>query len=504
MSFALRDLSKFNDIVIQCHDNPDADTLASGFSLFRYLQKLGKSPRLIYGGTNPIQKSNLLLMVENLHIPAEHVPVLDRKPELLITVDCQYGESNVSVFEAETISTIDHHQLTGPPPVLSEVKTNYGSCSTVMFELLQKEGIDINDDQDVATALYYGLMTDTGNFAEISHPADKDLRDYAKFSQRDLLMFRNSNISREELKIAGDALKNAIYDDVYHYGIIEAMPCDPNILGLIGDMFLEVDILKCCVVYSRLPFGVKLSVRSCAKEIKASELASYLSDGFGGGGGHLIKAGGLINRDPLENAGIPYTEEGIRNLINGRMRRYFAESEVIYAGDYTVDLNTVRRYRKLEVPVGYVKVTDLANPGEKIMIRTLEGDVDVTVENDLYIILGIDGEIYPCKEKRFENSYRVIDVAYDYPAEYPPTVVNSITGERIEILPFAKSCVALGGKGIYARELDHRVKVFTTWDPDKYYLGVPGDYLAMRADDLKDVYVIAKDIFVRSYEGIGE
>lgn len=504
MSFALRDLSKFNDIVIQCHDNPDADTLASGFSLLRFLKKLGKTPRLIYGGQSAIQKSNLLLMLSNLHIPVEHVQELDHKPELLITVDCQYGESNVTVFEAENIATIDHHQLSGEPPLLSEVKTNYGSCSTVMFELLQKEGININEDEDVATALYYGLMTDTGNFAEVSHPADKDLRDYAQFSTNDILMFRNANISKDELKIAGDALNNAIYDDAYHYGIIEAMPCDPNILGLIGDMFLEVDILKSCVVYATLPFGVKLSVRSCAKEIKASELASYLTEGFGGGGGHLVKAGGLLNRDLLEKAGIPYTEEGVKSLILDRMRRYFTESEVIYAGDYAVDLNTVHRYRKLEVPVGYVKATDLSAPGEKIMIRTLEGDVDVTVEDDLYIILGIDGEIYPCKEKRFENSYRLIDIPYDYPADYPPTVVNSLTGDRIEILPFAKSCVALGGKGIYARELDHRVKVFTTWDPDKYYLGVPGDYLAMRADDLKDVYVIAKNIFKRSYEGIGE
>ncbi|MBR3039153.1 MAG: DHH family phosphoesterase [Lachnospiraceae bacterium] len=504
MAFALRNFNSFDSIVIQCHDNPDADTLGSGYALWWYLKKLGKSPRLIYGGRNPISKSNLLLMTDNLHIPVEYVEELDYVPNLLITVDCQYNESNVTHFDAENIAIIDHHQLTGDPPKLSEVKSNYGSCSTVMFELLQKEKIDINENPDVATALYYGLMTDTGNFAEISHPADKDLRDYARFSQGDILMFRNANISREELQIAGDALKNAIYDDTHHYGVIEALPCDPNILGLIGDMFLEVDILKCCIIYTRLPFGVKISVRSCVKEVKASELASYLTEGFGGGGGHLIKAGGLLNRDLLEKAGIEYSDEGIRNLIQSRMRRYFTDTEIIYAGNYTVDLNSVQRFRKLEVPVGYVKATDLAETGDKIMIRTLEGDVDVTVEDDLYIILGIDGEIYPCREKRFENSYRLIDIPYDYPAEYPPTVLKTLTGERIEILPFAKSCVTLGGKGIYARELDHRVKVFTSWDPEKYYLGVPGDYLAMRADDLKDVYVIAKDIFVRSYEAIGE
>ena len=52
---------------------------------------------------------------------------------------------------------------------------------------------------------------------------------------------------------------------------------------------------------------------------------------------------------------------------------------------------------------------------------------------------------------------------------------------------------------IYARELDHRVKGFTAWDPDKYYLGVEGDYLAVRADDLTDIYIIAKSVFERTY-----
>ena len=30
----LKDLLSFNDIVIQCHDNPDADALGSGYALF--------------------------------------------------------------------------------------------------------------------------------------------------------------------------------------------------------------------------------------------------------------------------------------------------------------------------------------------------------------------------------------------------------------------------------------------------------------------------------------
>ena len=52
---------------------------------------------------------------------------------------------------------------------------------------------------------------------------------------------------------------------------------------------------------------------------------------------------------------------------------------------------------------------------------------------------------------------------------------------------------------IYARKLEKRYKVFTAWDPDKYYLGKEGDYLAVREDDLSDFYIIAANIFVKTY-----
>ncbi len=498
MSLRLTDLLQFDDIVIQCHDNPDADALASGFAIKWYLDRNGKSARFVYSGRRPVTKSNLVLMIEKLHIPVDYVTELD-KPELLVCVDCQQGESNVTFFDAENIAVIDHHQVSGTLPEMSEVRSNYGSCSTVIYELMCSEGIDINENADLATALYYGLMTDTGGFEEISHPADKDLRDYSKPRQSNIIQFRNSNLSKEEMIIAGDALKNAYYNDEKAFAIVAARPCDPNILGVISDMILEVDTMDTCLVYNLLPFGVKISVRSCVKEVKASELAAYITSGFGGGGGHLVKAGGLLKKELLENAGIKYEIEDIARFLDERMNKYFEESEVIYAGRHKEDISKLEHYAKIDVKMGYVRAADLVEPGTKVMIRTLEGDVDVTVEEDVYIVIGVDGEIWPIAKKKFEATYDELDEEYIFPGEYPPTIVDVITGDRKELLPYAKSCIARGGSGIYARELDHRVKVFTTWDKDKYYLGTAGDYLAVRTDDLSDVYVIARNIFNKTY-----
>ena len=499
MALKLSNLLEYENIVIQCHDNPDADALASGFSLQWYLRNKGKNPRFIYGGKYPVSKSNLVLMQDELGIEAEFVTELE-KPELLVTVDCQYGESNVTKFDAENVAVIDHHQVSGKLPEMSEVRSSYGACATVMYELLKDEGIDVNSDENISTAMYYGLLTDTNSFAEIFHPSDKDLRDFANFNNSDITHFRNSNLSRDELRIAGDALKNAIYNDKYLYSIVEAEPCDPNILGIISDMLLEVDSVETCLVYSILPFGVKISVRSCIKEVKASELAAFVAQGLGGGGGHLVKAGGFLQKDLIEAEGYSFTPKEIEKLMSLRMEEYYKNSEVIYAGTYEEDISKLKKYMKKSVEVGFVDASKLAPIGTTITIRTLEGDVDVKVEDDLYIIIGVAGEVYPCRKAKFEKAYKVVEGEYVFPGEYPPTVVNAMTGDRIALLPYAAKCIATGGSGIYARVLDKRVKVFTAWDRDKYYLGVEGDYLAVSVDDLSDVYVIAKDIFAKTYE----
>lgn len=498
MSINLNELLKYEDIVIQCHDNPDADAIASGFALHTFFSEKCKKVRFVYSGKFEIRKSNLVLMVESLEIPIEYVKELD-KPSLLITVDCQYGESNVTRFEADNIVVIDHHQISAEIPEMSDVRSGYGACATVVWDLLLGAGFDATENDGLATALYYGLYTDTNAFAELHHPADKDLRDITNVKKSLITLFKNSNLSMDELRIAGNALKKAVMVEEYRYALVEAEPCDPNILGIISDMLLEVDSVDNCLVYSVLDFGVKISVRSCIATVQANELAGFIAEGLGGGGGHLVKAGGFLKKDLIEKQGFAYNTDAVRNMLVERMNDYFSNSVILYAGEHIEDVSHLKEYVKKRVKVGYVNSTDLAPSGTKIVVRTLEGDVDIATDDNTYIIIGVKGEIYPSKKDKFEKGYEYSDEEYVFEGEYAPAVLASETGDRMELLPLAKSCYSNGGSAIYARELENRTKVFTSWDTEKYYLGKPGDFLATRKDDLTDIYVIAREIFFMTY-----
>lgn len=491
----LSELNRFEHIVIQCHDNPDADAIASGYGVYLYLKSQGRQASLIYGGRERIRKANLLLMISALHIPIEYCEGMP-EAELLVTVDCQYGEGNVTHFDARHVAVLDHHFDMGHAADFKEIRSSYGSCAALVWQLLLQEGFPVQEDRDLSTALYYGLYMDTNSLSEISHPMDKDLRDSVKFHESLMLQLRNTNLSLEEMQIAAEALKAYEYHKEGHFAIVRTQPCDPNILGFISDLMLQVDIVDLCVIYCELPYGVKLSVRSCIRTVRANELAEYLVEGTGNGGGHAQKAGGFIPKSNLELAAGTCD---VGKYLYERMEKYCGSYEILYAKDYKFCADGMKRYEKLPGKIGFVRLAELLAAGTPVLIRTLEADFDMTVEEDVYVMIGVRGEVYPIRREKFEQSYRETAGGFDITADYLPSVHVKSDGSILELLPYARACVPAKGAAIYAKPLDHTVKVFTAWDEDNYMLGREGDYLAVRTDDRKDVYIIAAAIFEESY-----
>lgn len=495
----LTDYLNYRQIVIQCHDNPDADTIASGFALYTYFSQKGISTRLIYSGRFRIHKSNLVLMIEKLSIPIEYVEAntLSLQEELLITVDCQYGAGNVTLFPALHTAVIDHHQIEIASLEDSVIMSNFGSCSTIVWQLLTQAGMDFDLYPDVSTALYYGLFTDTLQFSEIYNPADKDMRDSLTYTKSTISQLRNCNLSASELEIAGIAMIRMIYNDANRYSLIKSQPCDPNILGLISDMCIQVDNVDTCVVYNELNDGIKYSVRSCVKETNASDFAVFLADGIGSGGGHLEKAGGFISRRKYD---LQYPGYHTEAYFSERIQEYYNSFDIIDAKTASIDMTGMKQYKKKKLPVGYVIPTDILPIGTPITIRTLEGDIDTTISDDMYIMVGIQGEVYTNSKEKFNRSYRKIDAPYDLNVSYKPTVKNRLDGSMVALDHYVRSCIPSGEVVIKAKPLTKAVKVFTAWYTEKYMLGNIGDYIAVRSDDLHDIYVIENNIFQITYE----
>ncbi len=505
----LSSLLDYNSIVIQCHDNPDADAICSGYVLYRYFLAHDKKVRFIYSGNLQISKSNLVYLIKRLHIPIEYTTTLKTKPDLLIMTDCQYAEGNVRKFGAKEIAVIDHHQVSGNLPKLNEVRSNLGSACTVIWYLLKIENEEVLLDKRVSTALYYGLYSDTNAFSEISHPLDRDMIDSIDYDKNLILRLKNMNLTLKEARIAGVAMIGLDYHKKDHYAILKSEPCDPNILGLIGDFIVAVDTIDVCIVYSVLSFGTKFSVRSCVPETRADELASFIAARIGSGGGHTEKAGGLLKNELIRKQYPDFVEvddDSAKNTISGiikeRMNDYFENSDIIYARKTTLNTSEMKRYTSNPVVVGYIRPQELVPTGNMAIVRTLEGDHNVVIRDNTVLIIGLTGEVNVITEDKFQSTYTLTVKRFKLSLDYTPTIKNADTGKTYPLMTKAKGCISTGEIDIYAQKLTRMTKLFPYWDSDNYMVGYKGDYIAASVDDLHDIFIIPSKIFRKTYRKV--
>ncbi|MGN0400966.1 MAG: bifunctional oligoribonuclease/PAP phosphatase NrnA [Acetatifactor sp.] len=496
----LSNLEKYNELFIQMHDNPDADAVGSGYALYKYFESRGKRVRLVYGGRCKITKSNICLLIQELKIPVEYLNELEtplEKPELLLTVDCQYGEGNVQYVEAAAVAMVDHHNTGRESDDMCEIRSNLVSCATICYDLLKAEGFEVNRDMSVATALYYGLFMDSNEFSEIRHALERDMLDFLRIDHQLFNRLTHANFTLEEFETAGMAMLRYNYNESKKLAIIKAKPCDPGILGLVGDFVLQVDSIDLCIIYNEISEGYKLSLRSCRPDVTANELAEYLTENIGNGGGHLNKAGGFISKNKYRNQ---FGDLGIDTYIFSRAEEYFNSYEVIYANEGIQDTSEFRLYTRRSGVDGYVKTLDFLEPGTECKVRTYEGDVVVKASEDIYLMIGVVGEVYPIEREKFNLKYTGQEKPFYKEFEYAPTVIDLHTMKRFELLPYANQCLRKKEAVIYAKELKVPVKIFSRWKYEKYMYGNAGDYICYSPDDPKDVYTVKKQIFEKTYQ----
>jgi phosphoglycolate phosphatase len=420
--------------------------------------------------------------------------------------DCQYGEGNVRKFSAKEIAVIDHHQVSGNLPKINEVRSNLGSSCTVIWNLLKIEDEDKLLDKKVSTALYYGLYSDTNAFSEMSHPLDRDMIDSLDYDKALILRLKNMNLTLKEARIAGVAMLGVEYHKDNHYAILRSEPCDPNILGLIGDFIVAVDTIDVCIVYTVLNFGTKFSIRSCVPETRADELAAFLSARIGSGGGHTEKAGGLLKNDLIKKVYPEFIEidddsakYSISNIIKDRMNDYFENSEIIYAKKAKLDTANMTKYVKSPLVVGYVRPQKHVPSGNMAIVRTLKGDVNVEIKDNTVLIIGIGGDVTAISEEKFESAYTTTGKKFKLNLDYTPTIKDADNGKIYPLVPDAKGCISTGEMNVYARKLEKTTKLFPYWESETYMVGKKGDYIAVSVDDPHDIFIVEKSLFRKTY-----
>jgi len=227
----------------------------------------------------------------------------------------------------------------------------------------------------------------------------------------------------------------------------------------------------------------------------ASEFAGFISSGVGSGGGHKEKAGGWLQKAEIDELGMSIDE-----YIKVKTAEYFKSYDLISASSHNIDISGMKRYVKKLIPKGFAVSSEVFPEGTPVMVRTLEGDSNILSSPEIYLMVGIEGEVHPIEATKFHSVYRICNETTIDEFEYEPMVKNEVTGETKELKPLLKYCVSVGENPVYAEPLKRNTKVFTERNPEGYMYGKPGDYIAVVCEDVNDICIIAESIFDKTYE----
>lgn len=264
----------------------DPDSMASALALKRLLWR--KTRHVLIYRINHVRRADNLAFIRLLNVDLEHISRLTRS---IITkwaiVDSQpHHRDEFMGYPFDII--IDHHPaLSTSRASFVDIKPEYGANSTIMTEYLR--AAKIAPSAKLATALFYGIKTDTGNFVRECVPNDINAFRYlyAFVNMNILKKIESSEITGETLAKFRMAIEKLSFEDgvaFVHLGDVDT----PDILVIIADFFMRLAEARWSVVSGVCDEKLVIIFRNATLRGNAGKAAKKLFAGLGGSaGGHM-------------------------------------------------------------------------------------------------------------------------------------------------------------------------------------------------------------------------
>lgn len=271
-----------------------------------------------FGGFVGRAENKAMIRFLNIHI-VPYVLLEIKDFDRIILVDCVPGRSNVSLPAGIPVhAVIDHHMgdTPGNQPFFYDIRKEIGAASTIVTEYLLTANCPIN--AKLATALFYGIKTDTGDMGRDSTAEDLECYKHLFGQMNHNLLAKIENPDRD---IAFFKIVHRAAQAMIAYGSFGYIPlgsvASPDYVAEMADLFhsLEkIDITVCCGFFKKnIFFSIRAKNRDEAG-IFAEKVATALG---GGGGGHgKLGAGRIPYQKGQEDALMNRFVETIKVIFN--------------------------------------------------------------------------------------------------------------------------------------------------------------------------------------------
>lgn len=293
--------SNYKSLLIVMQDNPDPDAIGAASALRELANKTaGISCKLSYGGT--IGRAENRELVHYLGFNFYPFGRVDYSGfDLIALVDTQPATGN-NPLPADVLPdiVIDHHPFRKATSSASftDIRKNYGSTSTILWEYLS--AAKISPETPTATALLYGIRSDTQDLGRESTRADIDAMEalYPLANKRMLGQIQHGRVPLSYYQLLTRALANTIVYE--HCSICNITDVNnPDMIGEVADLLLRYEKVDWVLCYGCYNNQLLISLRTQDKQLSACDVIHKIVWRIGTGGGHATMAGGQI---PLQKA----------------------------------------------------------------------------------------------------------------------------------------------------------------------------------------------------------
>ncbi len=301
--------------------DPDPDSIASAFALKRLLWH--KVQNTCIGMVRPIKRLNNKALVRLLKLPMvllteDHLKEFDK----FLLVDGQ-PQHNEFFARIPYVAVFDHHPVTVPVEAsFVDVRPDYGATSTMLTEYLR--AAKIKPSQALATALIYGIKTDTRSMER--HTLLEDVKAFHylfSLANRNILRkIEISDLALKDLQFFPRAInsKHVVKDRIFAF--LKKVP-NSDMLVILAEFFLKVHDISWSVVSGIVNEDLVIVVRNDGYRKDAGKTVAKAFTGLGSAGGHRAMARAEIPLKKLASVIGKPTTQSIERFIRKRLAPSF-------------------------------------------------------------------------------------------------------------------------------------------------------------------------------------
>ncbi|MBF0101828.1 MAG: DHH family phosphoesterase [Desulfobacterales bacterium] len=279
--------------------NADPDAIGSAMAIKRLLWR--KVNKVTLAHVNAISRPDNIAMVRLLSVPLIHLNEVDLdKFNRFVIVDSQ-PDHHESFRSISFHVVIDHHpKQQHIQASFVDIRPDYGATSTILSEYLR--AAKIKPSEELATAMFYGIKTDTSNFERHAIIEDVYAFQYL-FHHANIHMVRKmdqADLRLDFLKYFKNAIQDMCIRNNRVYVCLGNVP-NPDVCVLVADFFMRINPVTWSIVSGQSNHKLIIIFRNDGLKKHAGNLAKKCFGHLGSAGGHVSMARAEIPVDTVQS-----------------------------------------------------------------------------------------------------------------------------------------------------------------------------------------------------------